>query len=48
MLGGLLVGLIEKFGSILWTDAYAQLLVFVLFIIMLLFKPAGLLGREAG
>lgn len=46
LLGGLIVGLIEKFGGIIWTDAYASLLVFVLFILMLLFRPSGLLGRE--
>lgn len=46
LLGGIIVGLIEKFGGILWTDAYASLLVFVLFILMLLFRPSGLLGRE--
>jgi len=46
LLGGLVVGLIEKFGGILWTDAYASLLVFVLFILILLFRPSGLLGRE--
>ena len=46
LLGGLLVGLIEKFGSVFWTDAYAQILVFILFIFMLMFRPAGLLGKE--
>lgn len=46
LLGGLIVGLIEKFGGILWTDAYASLLVFVLFILVLLFRPSGLLGQE--
>ena len=46
LLGGLIVGLIEKFGGILWTDAYASLLVFVLFILILLFRPSGILGRE--
>lgn len=47
-LGGLIVGLIEKIGAFVWNDAYAQLLVFVLFIIMLFFRPSGLLGKEAG
>lgn len=46
LLGGLIVGLIEKFGSVFWTDAYAQILVFVIFIFMLMFKPTGLLGKE--
>lgn len=46
LLGGILIGLIEKFGALLWTEAYAQVVVFVLFILILLFKPSGLLGQE--
>lgn len=46
LLGGILIGMIEKFGALLWTEAYAQVVVFVLFILILLFKPSGLLGKE--
>ena len=46
LLGGLLVGIIEKVIGQLWSDTYAQVLVFVVFIAVLLFKPNGLLGEK--
>lgn len=46
MLGGLLLGLIEQFSkayiSTMWSDA----IVFAVLVIVLIFKPTGLLGRE--
>ncbi len=47
LVGGLIVGVIEQLAGQLLTDAYAQAIVFVLFVIVLLFKPSGLFGREA-
>lgn len=47
LLGGLIVGLIEKVGGLYLSDAYAQIALFVLFILILLFRPRGLLGKEA-
>jgi len=45
-LGGLAVGLIEGVIGI-WTEAaVAQILLFAVFIAMLFFRPAGLLGLE--
>lgn len=46
LIGGLLVGLIEKLGGLLWTDTYAQMAVFIVFVLVLLFKPNGLLGDK--
>jgi branched-chain amino acid transport system permease protein len=46
LLGGLLIGLIEKFGTLFWTESYAQLIVFAVFVFMLMFRPNGLLGKE--
>ena len=46
LLGGLIVGVIEKVGGIFLTDSYAQALLFVLFVAILLVKPTGLLGKE--
>lgn len=46
LLGGLLVGIIEKVVGQLWSDTYAQVLVFVVFVAVLLFKPNGLLGEK--
>jgi branched-chain amino acid transport system permease protein len=46
--GGIVVGLIEKLGGLFWNDAYAQLMVFILFVVILLFKPTGLLSKDMG
>ena len=47
LLGGLIVGLIEKVGGFYFSDTYAQIALFVVFILILLFRPRGLLGKEA-
>ena len=47
LVGGLIVGLIEQLAGQLLTDAYAQAIVFLLFVFVLLFRPSGLLGRES-
>lgn len=47
LLGGLIVGVIEKVGGYHFSsDTYAQMLVFILFVIVLLVKPNGLLGEK--
>ena len=46
LLGGLLVGIIEKVIGQAWSDTYAQILVFVIFVAVLLFKPNGLMGEK--
>lgn len=46
LLGGLIVGIIEKVGGVFMTDSYAQALLFLLFVTILLVKPTGLLGKE--
>lgn len=46
LLGGLIVGVIEKIGAQYLSESYAQVLVFLLFILILLFKPTGLLSKE--
>jgi branched-chain amino acid transport system permease protein len=45
-LGGLLVGVIEGVIGILTQAAVAQVLLFAVFVAMLFFRPAGLLGVE--
>lgn len=47
LIGGLIVGLIEKVFGLLISDTYAQVITFVIFIFVLLLKPNGLLGKEA-
>ena len=45
MLGGLLIGLIEFFGAQYLSSSYRDVYVFGVLILVLLIRPAGLLGR---
>jgi branched-chain amino acid transport system permease protein len=45
-LGGLVVGFVESFGTYLWSAMGAEVLLFVVFITFLLFRPKGILGKE--
>ncbi len=45
MLGGLLIGLIEAFWSGYFSVAYKDVAVFVVLVLVLIFRPTGLLGR---
>ena len=45
MLGGILIGLLEFFGVAYLDPLYRDVYVFSLLILVLLFRPAGLLGR---
>jgi len=46
LVGGLIIGIIEKVGGLFMTDSYAQLITFLIFIGFLLFKPSGMFGKE--
>ena len=45
MLGGLLIGLIEAFWSAYFSIAYKDVAVFAVLVLVLIFRPTGLLGR---
>jgi branched-chain amino acid transport system permease protein len=45
MLGGLLIGLIEVFWSAYFTIEYKDVAAFAILILVLIFRPTGLLGR---
>ncbi len=47
MLGGVLIGLIEAGSSQLIGTAWADVIIFSILVIVLVFRPAGLLGRQA-
>lgn len=47
MLGGLVVGIIEAIAGHLMRSTLALLILFLIFIVTLLFKPSGILGRES-
>jgi len=44
LIGGLTIGIIEKIGGYFVSDNMAQIIIFILFIAILLFKPDGLLS----
>ena len=46
MVGGLVLGVVESFGSVWFGPEHAITLSFTLLILMLLLRPAGLLGRS--
>ena len=47
MLGGLIIGLIEAFGGQLLATAWTDVIIFSILVLVLVFRPAGLLGRLA-
>ncbi len=48
LLGGLVLGLGEQFGSAIFGGGWTDVVAFVLLIIILLFRPTGLLGESLG
>jgi len=46
MLGGLLLGIIEMLGSAYVSTAYKDVFVFLILILVLIFRPTGLLGEK--
>ena len=47
MLGGLLIGIVEAMWSGYFSIAYKDVAVFAILILVLIFRPSGLLGRPA-
>ncbi|MDR0841143.1 MAG: branched-chain amino acid ABC transporter permease [Christensenellaceae bacterium] len=47
LIGGLIIGIIERVGAVLLNESYALELTYVLFIIILLFMPEGLFNRKS-
>jgi len=48
LLGGLIVGLAESLGAAVLPGSLKQLVVFVIFVLVLLFRPQGLFGGSRG
>lgn len=46
LLGGILVGLVQVYGAFYLPGSVNQILIFGIFILVLVFKPAGLFGRN--
>jgi branched-chain amino acid transport system permease protein len=47
-IGGLLLGLVENYGSALFGSQWRDLIAFVVLIALLMFRPTGLLGESLG
>ena len=47
MLGGVIIGLIEATGGQLISTSWTEVLIFSILVLVLVFRPAGLLGRMA-
>ena len=46
LVAGLLIGVIEMVGRMLWSDSVAQIIILVLFIVILLVRPEGIMVRR--
>ena len=46
VLGGFLIGIIREFAKVYGFGAWTDVIVYGIFVIILLFKPAGLLGKD--
>jgi branched-chain amino acid transport system permease protein len=44
-LGGVVLGIAEGLTAYLWSDSYSQVVNFVIFLLVLLVRPAGLFGK---
>ena len=44
MVAGIIIGIIEKVGAVLWGASIAQIIIFVMFIVILLVLPDGIMG----
>jgi branched-chain amino acid transport system permease protein len=46
LLGGMCVGIVQSLSSYYVAPAYGQMFFFILFLLVMIFRPAGLLGRK--
>ena len=45
-LGGLILGILEMLGSVYISTAYKDVFVFLILILVLIFRPTGILGEK--
>ncbi len=48
LLGGLLLGLIENYGQVVFGTQWKDVIAFVLLVLVLMFRPTGILGESLG
>ena len=46
LLGGICIGIVQSLSSYYIAPAYGQMFFFILFLLVMIFRPAGLLGRK--
>jgi branched-chain amino acid transport system permease protein len=46
LLGGICIGVVQSISSYYVAPAYGQMFFFILFLLVMVFRPAGLLGRK--
>ena len=47
LIGGFIIGVVEAMGGLFFGESLGQLGIFVIFILVLIFRPTGLLGHKA-
>ena len=48
LLGGLLLGVVETYAATLYTSSWEDVAAFVVLVVVLMFRPTGLLGESLG
>jgi branched-chain amino acid transport system permease protein len=48
LVGGLLLGLVEVYASAVWDSSWQNVFAFVVLVLVLMFRPTGLLGESLG
>jgi branched-chain amino acid transport system permease protein len=47
LIGGICIGVVQSLSSYYVAPAYGQMFFFILFLVVMVFRPAGLLGRRS-
>ncbi|MDR7254575.1 branched-chain amino acid transport system permease protein [Nocardioides sp. BE266] len=48
LIGGLVLGVVEVYASTIWDSSWADVTAFVVLVLVLMFRPTGLLGESLG
>jgi branched-chain amino acid transport system permease protein len=48
LLGGILLGLVENYGSAIFGGQWKDVIAFTVLLVVLMFRPTGLLGESLG
>ena len=48
LVGGLLLGIVEVYGSTIWDSSWTNVFAFIVLVLVLMFRPTGLLGESLG